>query len=75
MVNLIRCDGGPTNRAAASAAEVRPVSCHITQNLGPPHRTALAQIYWDLRFKTVVRLFSDVELQKHPVCVWLPQLS
>lgn len=39
MVNLIRCDGGPTTRAAARAAEVHRVSCHITRNLGPPHLT------------------------------------
>lgn len=39
MVNLIRCDGGPTTRAAAEAAEAHPVSCHITQDRGPPHLT------------------------------------
>lgn len=39
MVNLIRCDGGPGTRADASTTAVRPVSCHITRNLGPPHLT------------------------------------
>lgn len=66
MVNLIRCDGGPTTRAAARAAEARPVSCHITRDGGPPHLTTqapsrLAQIYRDLCSKTVVHIFSHVE--------------
>lgn len=39
MVNLIRCDGGPTTRAASSAAEEHPVSCHITRNPRPSHST------------------------------------